>query len=407
MSAASVISGLAGVNACVVADKSGRVLEHTGASVDSAGVTGAVMNLASGLRGAGAMLGFGEAKVIVTRGSDCTWVAGSDSITTIAVRLVAGRSTTEVESVVGRGEWSTSIEWDVSDAELEYVPAADGPPASAAESLRPTRPAPSVLTPSGAPPYLPGASEPGSIRAGSTAETPTDTDSGVKWRTTPKYRAVMLNSPKGERIGTQSPSGKHLSWKRQVGPVPWDEGGGEEVTKNSGHVLSDSTPAFAGGLQTVGLPDLLEFLRFGQRTGTMACTSAAGAGKISMRSGRLIAASSPGTRPLPGYLVASGAATPEALNAIPEVASGAASLPGIAGLLVARGTCTTAQVRQALREQIRDAVAELLTWKNGEFAFDSDPSVDAVAPDENLEFDSQAVLLEILNHRDEASQASR
>jgi hypothetical protein len=162
-----------------------------------------------------------------------------------------------------------------------------------------------------------------------------------------------------------------------------------------------------GRLQTVGLPALLELLRLGQRTGTMACASPAGSGKIYVRAGRLVGASSPATRPLPGYLIANGAVTQSELNSIGGISPEAWSQPALGALLVQKGVVPAAQVREALRGQIRDALAELLTWSDGEFSFDSDGSLDVWVVDPQLEFESQAILLQILDQRDEASQATK
>ena len=52
-------------------------------------------------------------------------------------------------------------------------------------------------------------------------------------------------------------------------------------------------PAFSGSLQMCGLPELLEVLRTGQKTGTLVCSSAAGIGAIHLRSGKVTG------RPLP------------------------------------------------------------------------------------------------------------
>jgi hypothetical protein len=284
---------------------------------------------------------------------------------------------------------------------LEYVSGGESAPKVNAPSLRPTRPAPTDLSSE----VSVAAPAPTEERAATQAGAGGDADSGLKWRAAPKYRVVKMQGPRSGRAEAPSPAGKQAPLMRPPVPDAWDDSNAE-ITRSSGRTLA-SAPAFAGGLQTVSLTDLLEFLRIGQRTGTMVCSSAAGTGRILLRSGKLLGASSPTTRPLPGYLVASGTVTLDALRALPNISPEVWSGPAIGSLLVKSGVVTTVQVREALGEQVRDALAELLTWRDGEFSFDSDVSIDTGSSDAQLEFDPQEILLRICKDQDDSSQAAK
>jgi hypothetical protein len=164
---------------------------------------------------------------------------------------------------------------------------------------------------------------------------------------------------------------------------------------------------FTGNLRLFGLPDLLEFLRGGQRTGTLVCSSRHGHGTIYLRSGKVTGASSPGTRSLGEYLVSNGAVSSEDARAVMQIQQETQPRPRIGGVLVRSGLASVGQVREALSMQIRDALGELMKWVDGEFAFDADHTIDASPLDVDLEFDPQAILLEIYKELDEGSLAAR
>jgi tetratricopeptide (TPR) repeat protein len=159
---------------------------------------------------------------------------------------------------------------------------------------------------------------------------------------------------------------------------------------------------FSGNLQLFALPDILEFLRSGQRTGTLLCSSTAGIGAIHLRRGRITGAGSPSTKGLKDYLIAIGAVSKENVQRVDQDELGERTLIG--GLLVRLGIVTEGDVRLALRDQIRDAVKELMSWGVGQFAFDPEKVIETAEGDVPVELDPQDVLLNIFKEMDEHSR---
>jgi hypothetical protein len=162
---------------------------------------------------------------------------------------------------------------------------------------------------------------------------------------------------------------------------------------------------FSGNLQLFALPDLMEFLRSGQRTGTLLCSSSAGIGAIHLQKGRITGAASPRTKGLKDYLVAMGVVTKSTLDKVEQNVSGERRLIG--GLLVKAGLATPAQVKLALRDQVHDAVKELMSWGAGQFAFDPESTAETSTTDVHVEFDPQEVLLNLFKEIDEKSLGGR
>jgi len=161
-------------------------------------------------------------------------------------------------------------------------------------------------------------------------------------------------------------------------------------------------PVFAGQLELFCLPDLLEFLRAGQRTGKLGLDSAAGAGVVRMRRGRITAASSPNVGTLGDYLVKHAVINGEQLRALLQEQRQDPSRKSLGRLSIDRRLATAADVRRALVAQVQDAVRELKDWTAGQFAFEPEPAPEPSLSDIELELDPQAVMLTIYAEEDEA-----
>jgi predicted regulator of Ras-like GTPase activity (Roadblock/LC7/MglB family) len=161
-------------------------------------------------------------------------------------------------------------------------------------------------------------------------------------------------------------------------------------------------PVFAGQLELFCLPDLLEFLRAGQRTGKLRLDSAAGAGVVRMRRGRITAASSPNVGTLGDYLVRHAVITGEQLRALLQDQRQDPARKSLGRLSIDRQLATAAEVRRALVAQVQDAVRELKNWVSGQFAFEPEPTPEPSLSDIELELDPQAVMLTIYAEEDEA-----
>jgi hypothetical protein len=130
---------------------------------------------------------------------------------------------------------------------------------------------------------------------------------------------------------------------------------------------------FSGHLSHFSLPDTLEFLHAGQRTGTLLCGSVRGVGAIYVRKGTISGAASPKMAPLGQLLVARGTVTAADAEAVAQLQHSLRLAPPIGALMVSRGCCTATDVGDSLKSQISSAVCEIVQWGDGQFVFESEP----------------------------------
>ena len=122
------------------------------------------------------------------------------------------------------------------------------------------------------------------------------------------------------------------------------------------------TTNLSGSLGTFGLDEVLSMLGMGGRTAHMEVTSAMGAGEIHLVDGHVSAASSDrGRATLLRQVVAAGDVAAADLARALEHADAVRSL--VDAGIVERGFCHGVAV-----EQIVDALGEMLTWQEGQFA---------------------------------------
>jgi hypothetical protein len=160
---------------------------------------------------------------------------------------------------------------------------------------------------------------------------------------------------------------------------------------------------FSGQLSSFALPDLLEFLRSGRRTGLLVCSCTSGIGALRFRDGKIVGAASPGTPNLAEALARAGGL---AADRVHEVTAGA-DLPDdmLADRLVEGGLADAGAVQEALSRQVWVAIRELVGWRDGEFAFNRDDG--AASPSRlSVEVDPQEVLLDVFKEMDEASRGA-
>jgi len=133
-----------------------------------------------------------------------------------------------------------------------------------------------------------------------------------------------------------------------------------------------------GSLEAFSLPDVLALLAMTKKTGVLRLSRAAGpAGAVRVRAGLVVAASSDeGRQALLRRIVATGLVDVEALEpAVAAVLSGSA--PTATAALVRAGAVEAAALPRVARDQVTDAVFELLRWPQGAFTFsDEAPPAD-------------------------------
>jgi predicted regulator of Ras-like GTPase activity (Roadblock/LC7/MglB family) len=163
--------------------------------------------------------------------------------------------------------------------------------------------------------------------------------------------------------------------------------------------------AFSGRLGVFPLPDLLELLRGGRRSGVLVCRSAAGAAALRFRDGLITAARSTSTPDLGLLLVQARKLAPKDLEAPPTRQAAAQGAEALGELLVRAGLVDATSVQRELARQIEHTVRALIGWQDGEFSFDSQQGAAAptIVP---VALDSQAVLLNAFKELDESSRRS-
>jgi hypothetical protein len=370
MSAGLSFTQMAGVVACIVGDAAGRVLEETSAGPNHSELIGAAAALAEASGNIGVLLGLGDFEIVTTKAASHAWVIGSHDEWSVAVKVDGSRPTTPIETAVRNAEWFSLVEWDVNTSEIECVPVADGASDKAKTALRAA-----------------GASKP----SPSAAPESTGEESGLKLRAAPKYQRVLMRGggdandfPLREAPTSPFPSNAMLS----AGTVPAPADG------------LGNAPIFAGDLRMFGLVDLIEFLGNARRTGSLTCASKERKAKVQMRFGKIVSASCPPVRGLREYLAArilGGSVLPAQTGVAHEIWA----QPDAAVNVVKLGLASASQVRAALDEQLRDVLGELMTWTEGEFSFETERPGHPSPLDLELEFDSQALLLDVLRAKDE------
>jgi hypothetical protein len=163
---------------------------------------------------------------------------------------------------------------------------------------------------------------------------------------------------------------------------------------------------FSGQLSSFALPDLLEFLRSGRRTGLLVCSGPGGIGALRFRDGRICGGASPGTPGLGELLVRDGKLAADALRALASSGGGEQPDDVLAEQLVRGGHAEPATVIAAIEAQVWAAVRELVQWTDGEFAFNREEDGARAEGRVCVALDPQAVLLDVFRERDEASRGS-
>jgi tetratricopeptide (TPR) repeat protein len=130
--------------------------------------------------------------------------------------------------------------------------------------------------------------------------------------------------------------------------------------------------AIKGNLREAGLPDVLQLLAMGQKTGCLSLTDRSNFGYIYFDRGRITYASIVNRRDRLGdLLVKNGLLKAEDLFAAIDEQTRA---PGqrLGEILVRRGNITREQLERFIRIQIEEAVYFLFTWNQGTFQFEPD-----------------------------------
>ena len=159
--------------------------------------------------------------------------------------------------------------------------------------------------------------------------------------------------------------------------------------------------AIRGNLREASLPDVLQLLAMGKKTGCLSVAHRQQFGNVYFDQGRISFASIVNRRDRLGdILVKHGLVTPAALDA--AIATQAKHPEQLIGdLLVTGGHLRREQLNEYLRHQIEEAVYYLFTWSQGTFTFEADVTPDQ--QDHQVSISPESLLLEGARRVDEWS----
>jgi hypothetical protein len=169
--------------------------------------------------------------------------------------------------------------------------------------------------------------------------------------------------------------------------------------------ISSAAAVFSGQLSVFPLPDVVEFLRSARRTGLLVCSAARGMAAVHFRAGRITGATAPGTPDVGELLVRARKISSVALRALrtPQ-ARGPRRDDELAAALLREGLVDARSLQDAARRQVELVLLELMSWKEGEFAFNREDGESPATP-VATDLDAQDVLLTVLKQMDEAARS--
>jgi Flp pilus assembly protein TadD len=156
---------------------------------------------------------------------------------------------------------------------------------------------------------------------------------------------------------------------------------------------------FSGDLGSFGLPEILEFMRVQQKTGSLVLSSRQGAGVVRLVQGRLTSVSAPGVQRLGETLVSRGIINRADLEAALAIqrADLRQTSEALGSVLLRKRPGDRERLNQAVLQQIFDGLAEMLGWREGAFSFH--PGTTAELP--SISFDTQSVVMELFGMTDD------
>lgn len=160
--------------------------------------------------------------------------------------------------------------------------------------------------------------------------------------------------------------------------------------------------AITGSLREASLPDVLQLLSLGQKSGCLAVTDRSSFGYIYFDHGEICHASIVNRRDRLGdLLVKNGLVAADVLLAAAVESQGSRVAKRLGEILIERGAITDEQLDRYVRVQIEEVVYHLFTWTQGTFHFEPDQR-----PDEGVRLVSinpEGLLLEGARRVDEWS----
>ncbi len=180
------------------------------------------------------------------------------------------------------------------------------------------------------------------------------------------------------------------------------------------NAVDPPTLGVSGSLKDVSVTDVMQFIHFGRRSGTLTLTRAGERAMLGFHCGRLMSAQAPSTPRVGQMLVERGLLEPRVLDAAVAAQGSGPGRRSLGQVLVSRGAIDADALRSVVADQIKLAVNEVLVWDTGTFDF----AVDDLSPIDDIvlypsdvlpepDVNTQMVLLEAARLFDERSRAGR
>ena len=136
-----------------------------------------------------------------------------------------------------------------------------------------------------------------------------------------------------------------------------------------------------GDLQDFSLPDLFQLIHFGKKNGTLVIANGDAMGYVCFRNGNVFFATHNWKKsPLGQRLVEAGMVAQEQIDEALKLQETTHKGQRVGNILVELGYLSRESLEVFVEEQIRDAVFNLLRWKEGDFDFDPDQ----IFPEEDI-----------------------
>ncbi|MGC4092718.1 MAG: DUF4388 domain-containing protein [Polyangiaceae bacterium] len=384
------LEGVSGVRGFQVATFDGELLAETGSPAGGGWTSPRVAAVAQDLAVAGALAGLGAFVGASVRLAKTSRLLAQSAEGFALVDIDPSCSTTEIEADSSTTEWVSKTEIPGRAPDVEIV-------VEEPETIRPPKAA--VLRPAAAP-------RPPSVPRLQVATAPVAAVEGRPAAVPPPFvrpRPAAAVAPQVPVFGAVIPRGAGGAVPAVVPNVVSGERGSEVVPVAAKVAAPLQSPQFTGSLQHFSLPDLLEFLRVGQRTGTLVCASEVGFGTLVLRRGRIAAADTVGVPNLGDFLVQRGALSPAQLESAQKKQL-ATRAPSLSVVLQAQQLVSKEAVHETLMLHVVHVVRKLMTWDGGEFTFDPTAKVEP-ASEYDIDLDPQGVLLNIFKEMDDAQRA--
>lgn len=127
--------------------------------------------------------------------------------------------------------------------------------------------------------------------------------------------------------------------------------------------------ALRGSLSDVPVVDVLQFIHLSGKSGTLVMTSGVASALVELSEGNIAFARAPTSRTLGSVLVQRGLLSEADLERLLAVQQNAADRPALGHLIVEEGLLSFDVLADCVRDQIHEAMLEIVSWRTGEFQF--------------------------------------